>query len=41
MEKKKILIRCARNNNFTHKEMFIIGEAIKEIKQQRENEIKK
>ena len=32
---------CARNNNFTHKEMFIIGEAIKEIKQQCENAIKK
>lgn len=27
---------CARNNNFTHEEMLILGKAIKQIKEQRE-----
>ncbi len=27
---------CARNNNFTHEEMIILGKAIKQIKEQRE-----
>lgn len=31
---------CARNNNFSHEEMFTIGEAINKIKQQRKNATK-
>lgn len=27
---------CARNNNFSHEEMFVLGKAIKQIKEQRE-----
>lgn len=26
---------CARNNNFTHEEMFILGKTIREIKNNR------